>query len=581
MTTVESKVVTSYEANVSGHQQQIELLRSHQQAFAAEVVKGLESQNKKLEDTISKWAKITVGIGTAVAAFKFAKVAVDEYHKSVELSDATVGVSLEGLRRAARGLKTDMELLAFAAKLNGGANKLNNEQLQIAIQAMEVYESRGFDAAEVTNTLTEALVKGEAEGLKKFGVALDQNLLKTDKSAAAMKALADDVKAAGVQTDAGADSVQRAAVQFSNATSDMKKSLGELSLAMTPVITGVAKLTAFVASGLGRFIGAAEAAVTTEQLIGEANALAYIRDIRAESGYLGNLGGLDDPRGGIQGFSSEAPNYFKLAENVGRMIELWNKKGGVVTFKKKPGAKREIDAARLGEAVDADAALILSQSLGSFASAPRVTGPGGGFGVDLSAALGKQSRTYDEVNHDRTQNRLAEMFGPIEQFDVYQTAFAGLTGAVTSAMDAWITGSIGAGQAIKRFLAEMLRGEAISLAIQALKHGAFAVGSIAFNDPKGAISHGIAAGKFAAAAAAAGIGAKILGAGGGSTAGGGSGAAPTNGAASTVSPTAGRTAPVIIAYGDDFADDSARKRAQNARRLVNRGLLEANGGTYS
>lgn len=35
---------------------------------------------------------------------------------------------------------------------------------------------------------------------------------------------------------------------------------------------------------------------------------------------------------------------------------------------------------------------------------------------------------------------------------------------------------------------------------------------------------------------------------------------------------------MIIAYGDDFADDSPRARAQTARKLVARGLGSVDGG---
>ena len=187
--------------------------------------------------------------------------------------------------------------------------------------------------------------------------------------------------------------------------------------------------------------------------------------------------------------------------------------------------------------------------------------------MDKAEIAARTTNWQDRLGAARTEkaNFLESTFGKLETFDGYAMAFQTLTGAVTSAMNAWIDGSMSAGKAIKLFVADTLKSVAAQMAVEALKHGAYAIGSLAWGDMKGAALHGKSAAMFAAGAAGAAIAAKSLG---------GSVNAPS--ATAPGAPTSGGSGggggspDRIIVVGDHFAEQTPRARAQTARNLVSR-----------
>jgi len=82
--------------------------------------------------------------------------------------------------------------------------------------------------------------------------------------------------------------------------------------------------------------------------------------------------------------------------------------------------------------------------------------------------------------------------------------------ALRQGIVAWILYSESLGKALKAALAQQLAVLAAEFAIQALKHGAYALGSLAFGNFIGAAKHAAAAAAFLAAAAATGVAARSL-----------------------------------------------------------------------
>jgi hypothetical protein len=191
-----------------------------------------------------------------------------------------------------------------------------------------------------------------------------------------------------------------------------------------------------------------------------------------------------------------------------------------------------------------------------------------------NAALNEQGTRgsrFAESSGRRNDSYLATMFGPIEEFNAYATAFGTLTTATQTAMQAWISGSESLGAAIKKGLGAALGGLATSLAVESLKHGAYALGSLAFGDIRGAGQHGAAAAAFGAGAAAAAVAAKQLGGSGGSAPagggrdqrGGGEGGEGGRGNGGTVNSNRTREAggvERIYIIDDQFSDLTPRQR---------------------
>lgn len=168
------------------------------------------------------------------------------------------------------------------------------------------------------------------------------------------------------------------------------------------------------------------------------------------------------------------------------------------------------------------------------------------------------------------ESQLSQMFGPLSEFNAYATAFDTLSGAIGSALSAWIDGSMSAGKAFKAFIAEAVKGLAVQMTIEALKHGAYAIGNLAMGNFAGAAMHGKAAAGFAAGALVASVAAKGLHSGGSAPAVGGGYSAPNT---ATASAAQGGGTQAIIVYGDSFAEGrSPHDRQIEASRLVNRAL---------
>lgn len=178
------------------------------------------------------------------------------------------------------------------------------------------------------------------------------------------------------------------------------------------------------------------------------------------------------------------------------------------------------------------------------------------------------------------ESYLATLFGPIEEFQAYQKAFAVLTSAVGDAYTAMVTGSESAGKAIKDAIAQGLLGLGKEAAVRSITELAYGVASLAIGGPfagASAAAHFQAAALFGAGAVAAGVAAHELGAGGaGASAGGASaGRAPSvigNGGAVQRPPEQ-----IVVYYGDFFADNNPRHQRQNIGTAVRNSRLAAQG----
>lgn len=189
------------------------------------------------------------------------------------------------------------------------------------------------------------------------------------------------------------------------------------------------------------------------------------------------------------------------------------------------------------------------------------------------SVLDNLARTQEELLGDRRQTMLESIFGPVEEVDAYAVAFQGLETVVSAGFEAWISGSKSVGAAMKEALhgfAKNLAGEAL---LQALRHGAYALGSLAFGDAKGAAAHGISAAKWGAVAVAAGVVGKVTAPSASAT--GNSYAAAGIGGGGVGSGSSDRNFSMTVVMGDQFAGDSPRYVARKVRRNLNMARMYA------
>ena len=591
---IKSRVVLEYKAEVEDAKRALRDLTGEQKKQAQAAVTGVEDQIKAHERLASK---ITLGMGIAAGAIALGVDSFNHYAETVRLRSATVGVDMGRLRDASHGLLTDMELMQVAAQGLNGRFKLTSDELEVVLGASVQLQRMGLaPLSEATQKLGEAVKKGEVEPLKELGIAYDENLAKTDKRAAALKALGELSTEAAKTTNTETEAVIRHGQEFKNAMNSVRDSLGEVVVAMAPLIAGVAKLATLAANivgsvasilggGGGPGVGLDKAswmpgAVKTSDRLGgtyietlgtlwdlnrsamDRDAYDMRRDFDASKRIDLAMSGLRSLVGGVGGAATGVGSFTGQRKRSGG--------GGGFDLRAATGSGMANFILGDGEAVDRAIEQWVSERLTFTAEAV------GGDSDELRALLGmpdaEGKRTMFrgagpgfaakamKAQGDRKVTDIMErLFGSKEQFDVYATGWGMVKDAALSAYDAMVTGSESAGAAIKKALAGSIHGVGQKMFVRGLEETAEGVASLLFN-PAAAGQHFAAAGLFFAGSATAGAVASALGGGGGSAAGRGSGASASGvGLGSRSAPNTPINRTYVI--GDSFWYSSPRQQA--------------------
>lgn len=612
----------SYKADVTDAVKGIEKLEKAERDLQQQTLDLHKKREAALQGHIDGIGKLDQAFHGVANAAKFARDAIAS-HTEHERSRARAGIDdINMLRQASNGLKSDMQLMSEAAKLQSGAFKLNNEQLAIAEKAMLAYTRKGHESSEVTKKITDAVVGLKTDGLADLGVFVDKSGLSMENAAdrgeifrRVMVALgAASIETADAQAIA-AEKAEQTAIRLENAYNKIKNTIGGV-VAKAPgyiesevrdrarAIVGTSPLLRWMGydpidedefqrrSGAPQGLTDAEWFAATAQrsqnaaILGLSGSGGYIPEAIAGNTVTGatpidllqnsmqglfaqrytrsaNMpadwgGGSPAVRGGvggrIRGNAQAIDNIWEagVSQTIGLLI-------GDAMSAMKEGADRdaEMQAAQLAAAAgdtqfDLDRMNALLDKAGS---SLRSTGD------TLSA-----DERYAAFTARSSGSKLEQMFGPLEEFNAYKMAFDALAGGVSAAMTAWIDGSMSAGKAFKAFIAEAVKGIAVQMAMEALKHGAYAIGSLAFGDFRGAATHGKAAAAFTLGAVAAAAAAKGLNGGGSAPSTGGAGAAAPIGSGSSAPQYQGRREVIVV--GDSWGDTTPRQRAINTRRRV-------------
>jgi hypothetical protein len=639
-----SKVITYFKADVSDLKSGLRELQGEEKKLAQAQLDAAKERNEGLESWVKGLGNANQALELVGKAVEFGKDAFKEYADDLRMRAAAGTADIEALKKASLGLRSEDELLAFAAKTQHGMYKLTQEQMELAQKAMVGLTRAGFDQKEVVDKVTEALVSGKTRGLKEFGIAVKATGDETESLNAIMGELATKANGVDEGTQTAAEGVQSSAVTMGDAFNNMKQAIGELVAALAPLIGAFAKAVEGVAGVVSWalklpsvVIGAANGDYANPSMLGDyvagLDAQAAARDAAAASA-KNSL--YNDPNYNPFGnpYEQNPLNYRNFGDAAGVYHQnAWEQdtgayangstvdEGALYTFsngvlKKLPkqskgGGKggNYFGGGSVSDYASVDGSDRVGKPIGfgdTQYNSLLQNGVGGDFGIgdsktkgdwadtaklsdeQLKAYVDSQNKFFQGLKGIAAANKAEEKsfleshFGKLEQFDAYATAFGMLSGAITTSMDAWITGSMGAADAIKKFIGEQLKAEATSLAIQALKHGAWAIGSLAFGDFAGAAAHGIAAGEFGAAAAAAAVAAREFGHGGadygksggakGGSAGGSAGKSDKSSGSSGGGGGDGRQGhdTTVFIYSDSFSDSSESQRRRTAEKMLSR-----------
>jgi hypothetical protein len=605
-----ARVITEYKADTKDIKSKLKELSGEEKKLAEQRLKDAEAHNAQLESQIKGLGKVALAIGAAGAAIAVGRAGFQAYAKETQLAAAAAGANIEKLSQAAGGLATRMELLEFAAKTQHGAFKLSNEQMETAQKAILAITRAGYDHAEATNKVTEALVKANGGALDDFGILVKSGSNDLENFNNLMDALAKKAGEADGSTAGTAESVARAGVKFEDAFNKVKTAIGQMVVALEPLISAAARLvgvaadlTGKIAEGYGELSGFASfIAGGGEDFLRK---YGLQRDTKTGELYqsdplgivINELGGnffefaQGRARGQMQregsqallgGFQQFGRDLVGAGQGFGSTLD--DTAGGLRQRRPRRGGGRVDDGYEtlnltnpfetpIDDTIDKGLEYA-RQAQAAFEAVAEQTREAAANSERLQVAMKDAQQALADYEDGRRQNFLESTFGKLEEFDLYARGFQALTGAVTSGYEAMVDGSMSFGAAFKMAIANALKASGSEMLVMALKETAYGFAALAW--PGGqvsAASHFKSAALFAAGAAAAGVAAHAIGTGAGAGGGGGGSAAAASGARSYASNSGsgGNGEPTrIIVYADAFAEDSERSKRLQAEKIVKR-----------
>lgn len=580
------QIVTQYVADASAHLRAVSQIVDAQGKLTKSVEATTDAQQKSSSSATEFLSKFTIGLGTASAAYATFKGGFSELLQSQRLAAAAGTVDIGQLDKASAGLIDRMTLMRLAAAGQTGAFRLTQAQMETAAGAIRALTRDGNDQAKVIDKVMEAITKGTAGGLDDFGIIVDTTSSKVGDFNAMMGALeAQSKRVSGVQRTTAED-IAATGVSFENSMSKVKQSIGEIVIALAPLIEAVGSLVDTAAgwiTNMTDFGSGVSAWFDNPNGLNQIGSKMYTWARKNDTGYdealaANQTGGKSRVMWESQMAINQAIAEKLAADSAAQAamfkgtafgdISLAGQFGAAsptISFAAKPSQRRGGSGGSDNSLTrTVDDPFFLQQQQYALRGVGDIFMPGSPSGVGQNPGSDLDGAGYQDFLNAKGNAKLKGIFGPIEDFDKYAKAFGMLEGAVGAAMTAWIDGTGNAGEAIRHFIADSLKSYAIEMAMQALRHGAYAIGSLAMGNVAGAAAHGKSAAMFAAGAVAAGVAANQLGTSAGDSARPSAGGASA-GAPSTISSGQSPTGTVYI-YGDSFADDSPRMRQRRAER---------------
>lgn len=561
----ESTVKTVYKADTKQMRSELKKLSKEQQVQAKAAIEASEKQNDAVDRQIAMLGKVAVAAAAVTGAYMAAKVGLEAYEKRSRLSSATVGVNLEGLQKATKGLVSETQLLEFASKAMNGTFKLSQAQMEQAMAgAVALRKTLGVDLQKALEVTTKSITEGTTEPLKELGLVVKGVENDTREGLnAALKELAEQARLAGPDLAIPGDEMAKSQVAMTDAVENLKISLGKLAQSLAPVIAKLAHLVSLLAQASEYTFGGST--------VGDSMAEAR-RRLRGKS--------LGDTEVGYAGQSAQRAGYDRLKAGLGQAGSAF-----ASAYRAGPpktgGSKRSGsgggytlgNSSYIEDGLDIDPGGYTganSSGHGALAAGNRealvalesVRGASDGVKEAIKAAA-----EFQKSQGMEKANMLAGIFGTPTEIDATAEALMALTsgfdslaGAFGSGVDALITGSSSFAEAFKKAIGESLRSMAVDMSIRALREAAMGIGELALGNVPAAALHGKAALAYGVGAVAAGAAARTMGAGqvntsapktAGSAGVGSSGAGASN-------DNGGKTVVQII--GNDFAGMNARQR---------------------
>jgi len=594
---IKSRVILEYKADTEQAKQKLRELTGEQKKQAQAAVQGIEDQIKAHETLAGK---ITLGVGIAAGAIAIGIQGFKKYEEATRLSAATAGVSMDKLRTASHGLLTDMELMGVAAQGMNGRFALSSNEMETVLGAAVQLQRQGLmPLGEAAQKLGEAVKKGEIDPLKELGIAYDENLARTDKKAAALKALSSLSQQAAGTYQTETEAIQAHGKAFEDSIDRINIAIGALVAKLEPLLNITAELLGLIAGKPGKYGTAALNMLDNREQ--RAKWAKEDRDfwhsvgVGSDSEYdtfgqmfrsLG-LGAPITVENMPAGYMPPKPGQARRGRGKRKTPESYLKRGldYLADFAPEPGTyEYELAQTYIAQQLNPNAGLNFgplgtgaSDALAASASPyGALSGIGGANADALAAMMGTEYAKQPTITE--------RLFGTPEEIDGYRTAWSGLTDTMLAGYDAMVSGSESVGSAMKKALGGAIQATGRKMFIRSLEETAEGVAAL-FLNPAAAGQHFAAAALFGAGSVAAGVAARELGA-GGSTGGGVSRSAGASASGVGLGGGAMQPAPINRTFiiGDSYADEDPRTQRRRFGERIRRARAtesDAEGTRYS
>lgn len=255
------EVVTEYKADVSEHVGALEELEGAEAELAEHELEQATAREEQAESFISSLAKVTIAVTALKEIGDVIWEGYNEGVKEAQLESTAAGVNIEALSEAAGGLKTNMELLEFAAKANSSAFHNTQDDMNTAEEAMRALEARGVPAQQAFDAVTGAMDNLKTKGLQSLGVYVDTTKEKFDENGQVLGTynekleqhtkVMESLKAVALEVADGqdkvGDSMKRSQASLSDSWAELKTGLGQLVESMQPLLDALSTAVGLIA----------------------------------------------------------------------------------------------------------------------------------------------------------------------------------------------------------------------------------------------------------------------------------------------------------------------------------------------
>lgn len=540
-------------------------LAEAQKKLAYEVEKSAGGWQKTIDGLAIVFAKFNLAMGgvqTAFGLFKQALDVTDEINNLHRLEKALPTGALNRLMDAQEGMISQTKVLQLATKGMTGDFKLTEEQMGKVLRAAVAYEQQGLmPADEAAEKLLDSTQRLKEKGLAELGIEFDKTGNRIRDTEQIMEKLDERIENAG-PIDARAAALDDLGDKFEELGLAIKETIAMAVNGVASLVASIGKLDEATNGALGDIWDFAKKA-------GRLGGSAMEQDVS----HLFTSGSLSGSRWGrrLQGMMEPTVSFPGRGTPMGPAME----RDDLMNAEEERRKAREEERRRAITGVNYRGYAVGEREVEAFSPVGE-----GGFGgaipteAELSSLEGV-GQGYGPNESFAVSDKLSALKNQLGDTNTAAGAsFATLSAGITAAVDAAISGSDSIGKAAAKASAAVLKSLAIESTGRAVYEGALALGSLAIGDAKGAGLHGLAAAKFALAAAttgalAAGLGAAAGGSGSGAGAGASAGA-PGGGFASGGARGGGSGGgdTVIVNIGGGFVSGDPNKIAEAVANAV-------------